>query len=128
MQEVEPDCQGLFQHVVLMHKLNYCDVVTCCIYQMYSHSKLIYLCSPRKPTLSATCLCKMLEYALERFVSVVVSTAMNTFSPHTCLHCIQLYSRFTAPSSATSLGGSRHSSMALAAAGFADLSSREMCT
>ena len=40
---------------------------------------------------------------------------------------MQLYSQFTSVSPATSLGGSRHSSMALAAAAFAQFTSREMC-
>ena len=46
---------------------------------------------------------------------------LSTFYPS------QLHSRFTAPSSPSTVSGSRHTSMALAAAAFAKLNSKEMC-
>ena len=68
-----------------------------------------------KATLQNVSLAKLLLYGV--LLLVVISPHSN----------IQLYSQFTSVAPATSLGGSRHSSMALAAAAFAQFTSREMC-
>ena len=71
-------------------------------------------------------------FAGEYRYEILKITLQNIFiDENSCwlwLFYMQLYSQFTSVSPATSLGGSRHSSMALAAAAFAQFTSREMCT